>query len=31
VELVSAAQLRTSMDQICSMADVLDLAHMGIG
>jgi RelA/SpoT family (p)ppGpp synthetase len=31
VELASAAQLRTTMDQIRSMADVLDLARTGIG
>ncbi len=31
VELVSAAQLRTTMDQIRSMADVLDLCRTGIG
>ena len=31
VELVSAAQLRTTMDQIRSMADVLDIARSGIG
>jgi GTP diphosphokinase / guanosine-3',5'-bis(diphosphate) 3'-diphosphatase len=31
VELVSAAQLRSTMDQIRSMADVLDLARTGIG
>ncbi|MFN5119455.1 MAG: RelA/SpoT family protein [Cyanobacteriota bacterium] len=31
VELVSASQLRTTMDQIRSMADVLDLARTGIG
>ena len=31
VELLSAAQLRTSMDQIRSMADVLDLCRTGIG
>ena len=31
VELASAAQLRTTMDQIGSMADVLDLARTGIG
>jgi len=28
---VSASQLRDTMDQICSMADVLDLARTGIG
>lgn len=31
VELVSAAQLGTTMDQIRSMADVLDLCRTGIG
>jgi (p)ppGpp synthase/HD superfamily hydrolase len=31
VELVSAAQLQTTMDQIRSMADVLDIARLGIG
>ena len=31
VELVSARQLRDTMDQIRSMADVLDLARTGIG
>jgi RelA/SpoT family (p)ppGpp synthetase len=31
VELASAAQLRTTMDQIRAMADVLDLARTGIG
>ncbi len=31
VELLSAAQLRTTMDQIRSMADVLDLCRTGIG
>ncbi len=31
VELGSAAQLRTTMDQISSMADVLDLCRTGIG
>ncbi|KEF41744.1 MAG: (p)ppGpp synthetase [Cyanobium sp. CACIAM 14] len=31
VELISAAQLRTTMDQIRSMADVLDIARTGIG
>jgi GTP diphosphokinase / guanosine-3',5'-bis(diphosphate) 3'-diphosphatase len=31
VELMSAAQLRTTMDQIRSMADVLDIARTGIG
>jgi guanosine-3',5'-bis(diphosphate) 3'-pyrophosphohydrolase len=31
VELVSATQLRTTMDQIRSMADVLDIARTGIG
>ncbi|MEB3322573.1 MAG: TGS domain-containing protein, partial [Synechococcaceae cyanobacterium] len=31
VELVSASQLRTTMDQIRSMADVLDIARTGIG
>jgi RelA/SpoT family (p)ppGpp synthetase len=31
VELLSAAQLRTTMDQIRAMADVLDIARSGIG
>ncbi|MDM7952375.1 MAG: bifunctional (p)ppGpp synthetase/guanosine-3',5'-bis(diphosphate) 3'-pyrophosphohydrolase [Cyanobium sp. CZS 25K] len=31
VELLSAGQLRTTMDQIRSMADVLDLCRTGIG
>jgi guanosine-3',5'-bis(diphosphate) 3'-pyrophosphohydrolase len=31
VELVNATQLRTTMDQIRSMADVLDIARTGIG
>jgi GTP diphosphokinase / guanosine-3',5'-bis(diphosphate) 3'-diphosphatase len=31
VELLSAAQLRDTMDQIRSMADVLDIARTGIG
>ena len=31
VELVTASQLRDTMDQIRSMADVLDLARTGIG
>ena len=31
VELVSASQLRDTMDQIRSMADVLDIARTGIG
>ena len=31
VELASAAQLRTTMDQIRAMADVLDIARTGIG
>jgi len=31
VELVSASQLRSTMDQIRSMADVLDIARTGIG
>jgi RelA/SpoT family (p)ppGpp synthetase len=31
VELVSADQLRSTMDQIRSMADVLDIARTGIG
>jgi RelA/SpoT family (p)ppGpp synthetase len=31
VELISATQLRTTMDQIRSMADVLDIARTGIG
>ena len=31
VELSSAAQLRTTIDQIRSMADVLDLCRTGIG
>jgi (p)ppGpp synthase/HD superfamily hydrolase len=31
VELGSASQLRTTMDQIRSMADVLDIARTGIG
>lgn len=31
VELLSAVQLRTTMDQIRSMADVLDLCRTGIG
>ena len=31
VELLSAGQLRTTMDQIRSMADVLDICRTGIG
>lgn len=31
VELMSASQLRTTMDQIRSMADVLDICRTGIG
>ena len=31
VELLSAVQLRNTMDQIRSMADVLDIARTGIG
>jgi (p)ppGpp synthase/HD superfamily hydrolase len=31
VELISAEQLGTTMDQIRSMADVLDIARTGIG
>jgi len=31
VELVISSQLRDTMDQIRSMADVLDLARTGIG
>ena len=31
VELMGASQLRDTMDQIRSMADVLDLARTGIG
>jgi (p)ppGpp synthase/HD superfamily hydrolase len=31
VELLSASQLRSTMDQIRSMADVLDIARTGIG
>nr|WP_259720609.1 bifunctional (p)ppGpp synthetase/guanosine-3',5'-bis(diphosphate) 3'-pyrophosphohydrolase [Synechococcus sp. CS-1328] len=31
VELISAGQLRTTMDQIRSMADVLDICRTGIG
>jgi (p)ppGpp synthase/HD superfamily hydrolase len=31
VELISATQLRTTMDQIRSMADVLNLCRTGIG
>jgi hypothetical protein len=31
VELVSSRQLSNTMDQIRSMADVLDLARTGIG
>jgi RelA/SpoT family (p)ppGpp synthetase len=31
VELVSASQLRTTLDQIRSMADVLDIARMAVG
>ena len=31
VELESADQLRNTMDQIRSMADVLDIARAGIG
>ena len=31
VELASAAQLSNTMDQIRSMADVLDIARTGIG
>lgn len=31
VELATAAQLGTTMDQIRSMADVLDLCRTGIG
>jgi (p)ppGpp synthase/HD superfamily hydrolase len=31
VELLSASQLRDTMDQIRSMADVLDIARTGIG
>jgi len=31
VELLSATQLRDTLDQVRSMADVLDIARTGIG